>query len=189
MHLVRSHRLGMLSFLRWSQTWSLTVGGTSFPQSLPWGSCTQKVWGERFPVKTEAKKLLSTPAFSLSVVTSLPVVFIEGIHFLWPSFSGWHTCRSPSYYSFPPLPNSAPATPWPAWPHPYTTVWHPCTFPRILVSALTVPLSGSAFIDLVRPVFGFTFANGWIQCSAVPLEQTDVWDLCLVCKAMRLPLV
>ncbi|KAK4823100.1 hypothetical protein QYF61_025838 [Mycteria americana] len=36
-------------------------------------STTQEVWEERLPVKTEEKKLLSTSAFSLSIVTSLPV--------------------------------------------------------------------------------------------------------------------
>ena len=38
---------------------------------------SQEVWEERLPVKTEAKKLLSTLASSTSVVTSLPVMFIR----------------------------------------------------------------------------------------------------------------
>ncbi|KAK4816375.1 hypothetical protein QYF61_016279 [Mycteria americana] len=42
---------------------------------------TGEVWEERLPVKTEAKKLLSTSAFSSSNVTSLPVVFIRGYAF------------------------------------------------------------------------------------------------------------
>ena len=43
---------------------------------------SQEVWEERLPVKTEAKKLLSTLASSTSVVTSLPVLLIVGVHFL-----------------------------------------------------------------------------------------------------------
>ncbi|KAK4829123.1 hypothetical protein QYF61_002161 [Mycteria americana] len=46
------------------------------------GPSTREVWEERSPVKTEAKKLLSTSAFSSSVVTSLPVLFIGGKPFL-----------------------------------------------------------------------------------------------------------
>ncbi|KAK4816838.1 hypothetical protein QYF61_023902 [Mycteria americana] len=38
---------------------------------------TREVWKKRLSVKTEAKRLLSTSAFSWSVVTSLPVVFIR----------------------------------------------------------------------------------------------------------------
>ncbi|KAK4810853.1 LOW QUALITY PROTEIN: hypothetical protein QYF61_008825 [Mycteria americana] len=43
---------------------------------------TREVWEERVPAKTEAKMLLSTSAFSSSIVTSLPVVFIRGKPFL-----------------------------------------------------------------------------------------------------------
>ncbi|KAK4807109.1 hypothetical protein QYF61_018450 [Mycteria americana] len=56
----------------------LTVGGTLLPQSPSCGPSTREVWEERLPLKTEAKNLLSTSAFSSSVVTSLPVVFIRG---------------------------------------------------------------------------------------------------------------
>ncbi|KAK4823598.1 hypothetical protein QYF61_003798 [Mycteria americana] len=52
------------------------VGGTLLPQSLSCGPSTQEVWEERLPVKTEAKKLLRTSAFSSSVVTSLPKPFL-----------------------------------------------------------------------------------------------------------------
>ena len=45
------------------------MGGTSFPQSLPWDSGTQGMWEEQMPLRNEAKVLLSTPAFSISVVT------------------------------------------------------------------------------------------------------------------------
>ncbi|KAK4811032.1 hypothetical protein QYF61_015736 [Mycteria americana] len=65
----------------WSQYGPLrdtTLGGTLLPQSPSCGPSTREVWEERLPVKTEAKKLLSTSAFSSSVVTSLPVVFISG---------------------------------------------------------------------------------------------------------------
>jgi len=67
-------------FLRWSQTWSsLTVGG-AFPLWSP--SCspsTQEGGGQRFPVTTEAKKLLSTSAFSSSVDRRLPFLLIRGV--------------------------------------------------------------------------------------------------------------
>lgn len=61
-----------------------------------------------FPVQTEAKMLLSTSTFFLSAGTILPGLFFREEHFLWPSCSGWHTCRSPSCYSFHPFPTSAP---------------------------------------------------------------------------------
>lgn len=69
--------LHMFTFFKWSQTWSSTIGGTSFPQSLPQGLQTWEMWEVRLTVKTEAKKgNLSTSAFSMSVITSSPVVFI-----------------------------------------------------------------------------------------------------------------
>ncbi|KAK4827891.1 hypothetical protein QYF61_022314 [Mycteria americana] len=52
------------------------AGRTLLPQSLSCGTSTPEVWEERLPVKTEAKKLLSTSAFSSSIVTSLPVLLI-----------------------------------------------------------------------------------------------------------------
>ncbi|KAK4806893.1 hypothetical protein QYF61_012614 [Mycteria americana] len=56
----------------------ILVGGTLLPQSPSCGLSTREVWEERLPLKTEAKKLLSTSAFSLSVVTSLPVLLVRG---------------------------------------------------------------------------------------------------------------
>jgi len=66
--------LWMFGFLRWSQTWSLlTTGGALLPQSpssklIIWGLCDRQLLE-----KTKARKLLSDSAFSLSVVTSLPM--------------------------------------------------------------------------------------------------------------------
>lgn len=57
---------------------SSTVGGTFLPQSLPWGSSTQEMWGETLLVKTEVKTLLSTSAFSSSIITNLPVFLFRG---------------------------------------------------------------------------------------------------------------
>ncbi|KAK4828813.1 hypothetical protein QYF61_000870 [Mycteria americana] len=45
--------------------------------SLSCGPSTREVWEERLPEKTEAKKLLSTSAFSSSVVNSFPVLLIK----------------------------------------------------------------------------------------------------------------
>ncbi|KAK4810922.1 hypothetical protein QYF61_013330 [Mycteria americana] len=59
---------------------------------------TREVWEERVPVKTEAKMLLSTSAFSSSVVSSLPVMFISSsraLAFLTPSLHK----RAASLYS------------------------------------------------------------------------------------------
>ncbi|KAK4818403.1 hypothetical protein QYF61_012324 [Mycteria americana] len=58
------------------------LGGTLLPQSPYCGPSTREVWEERLPVKTEAKNLLSTSAFSSSIVTSLPVLLIRGKTFL-----------------------------------------------------------------------------------------------------------
>ncbi|KAK4827158.1 hypothetical protein QYF61_015112 [Mycteria americana] len=59
---------------------------------------TREVWEERLPVKTEAKKFLSTSPFSSSFVTSLPVVFISSscpLAFLTPYLHN----RAASLYS------------------------------------------------------------------------------------------
>ncbi|KAK4810366.1 hypothetical protein QYF61_019285 [Mycteria americana] len=73
----------------------LTVGGTLFPQFLSCGPSTQEVWKEKLPVKTEAKKLSSTSAFSSSVVTSLPFSSSCALAFLTPSLHN----RAVSLYS------------------------------------------------------------------------------------------
>lgn len=51
--------------------------------------------------------------------------------FLWPSFSGSHACRDPSFYSLHTLPGSAPALPWSSWLCLYATGLHPYTLPQI----------------------------------------------------------
>lgn len=60
-------------------------------------------------LKTGIKCLVGSSVFCLSVVTSLPVLS-EGIHLLWPFFSGLHACKSPSCYLYI-LPDSIPALP------------------------------------------------------------------------------
>lgn len=69
----------MFRLLRWSRTWSLlTVGGTllcQFPLTKPsiWVLCD-----EQLSKKTRAKKLSSTSAYSLFVVTGLPASLCSG---------------------------------------------------------------------------------------------------------------
>ena len=70
-------------FLRWSQTWSLlTVGGMSLPQPRPTKPNIWGFWYEQLSEKIEAKKLLSTSAFSLSAVTSMAVLLTSGAYSL-----------------------------------------------------------------------------------------------------------
>jgi len=77
MHLVRHHRLTYVQVPRVvTNLISLTVGGILLPQSPSCGPSTQEVWKEWSPVKTEAKNLASTSGFSLSFVTSLPVLLL-----------------------------------------------------------------------------------------------------------------
>ena len=149
----------VLRFLRWSRTWSsLTVGATLLPQSP---SCSpsnsrgvrreaaSEDWGESV---VEYLSLLLTRCYKFVSLAH------QGVRFLWLSFSGWHTCRSPSCYSLHPLPSSAPAAPWPSWPHPYTTEQHPCTLPSIPVPASSAcavpscPLVWPAGLDSAMPV-------------------------------------
>lgn len=63
-------------------------------------------------IEDSDKILVGSSVFYLSVATSLPVLS-EGIHLLWPSFSGLHACRSLSCYSLFLLPGSVPALPQP----------------------------------------------------------------------------
>ncbi|KAK4817094.1 hypothetical protein QYF61_027925 [Mycteria americana] len=49
-------------------------------QSMPQGPSTREVWEERLPVKAEAKKLLSTSAFSSSIVTVYQPCSLQGVH-------------------------------------------------------------------------------------------------------------
>jgi len=64
----------MFRFLKWLQTWPLiTVGGRLLLQ-FPSNPSTQRLCDEQLTVKTETRKLLSTSTFSLSVITSLPVL-------------------------------------------------------------------------------------------------------------------
>ena len=63
-------------FCRRSRTWSsLTARGILPSWSPSCQSSTREGWGERLPVKTEAKKLLSTSAFSSSAVASFDIFF------------------------------------------------------------------------------------------------------------------
>ena len=141
------------------RTWSSLTTGGILPSWSP--SChpsTQEGWGERLSVKTEAKKLWSTSAFSSSAVSSLWVSLMSG-GTLWPSFSSWHTCRSPSCYFSHPLRSSAPAVPWPSWRHPYTTGQLPYTLPRKPVPASTL-CSSLFFLSLTSISCALKRASG-----------------------------
>ena len=96
--------------------------GALLPQSPPiepffffWGLCDKQL-----SEKTEAKILLSTSAFSLSVATSLLASLTR-----WStpsfqlSFSGWGSCRSTYCSSWHYLPSLVQAVPWLSWPHPH----------------------------------------------------------------------
>ena len=73
----------MFRFLRWSRTrFSLTMGRALPLWSPSYHPSTQDRQGERLPVKTEAKKFLSTSAFSSPVNTRPPFLFIRGVCFL-----------------------------------------------------------------------------------------------------------
>lgn len=50
-----------------------TVSSSSFPQSLPLPSATWAVWLERILLETEAKRSLTTSAFSVLWVTRSPI--------------------------------------------------------------------------------------------------------------------
>lgn len=65
-----------------SQTWSPTVGSSSFSEFLPLPSMTWVVGLQNWLVKTKAKKSLSTSAFSMSRITTSSVSFWRG-----PTFS------------------------------------------------------------------------------------------------------
>jgi len=69
----------LFKFIRGSRSCSLlTVGGTLLPQLPSTGSGIQETWVAWLSVKTEAKNLLGTSAFSMSVVTGLPLFIREG---------------------------------------------------------------------------------------------------------------
>ncbi|KAK4807117.1 hypothetical protein QYF61_018458 [Mycteria americana] len=55
-------------------------------QSLPLDSVSCLAWLEHLPVKTMAKKLFSTSAFSMLVVARSPILLIGGVQFLSSSF-------------------------------------------------------------------------------------------------------
>lgn len=120
-----------------NMSWSLTVKVTLLPQSSTCNPSTLKVWEERSK-KTEdcQKKLLITSVF-LSVATTLPVLLIKRVHFLWPYFSGWGTCRKP-HYSLHSLSGSSPAALCPSSLHPNTSrhSYHTCHHFHIFFSFL-----------------------------------------------------
>ena len=136
MHLIRSHRFLYVQVPQVNLIFSYDVGDLA-PPFPALRSIHSRGVEERLPAKTEAKKLLSTSAFFCFIVTNMPVMFVGGVHFLWPSFSSWHTYTNSSYYSLYLLPSSAPADPWPSWHGPYTTRQHPYTHHRIPVLAST----------------------------------------------------
>ena len=141
----------MLSFLTWSHTWSsLTLGRTLVPQALSCGASTQEVWETDCQWRLR-QKICWAPQPSPSPL--LPVsqcCSSETARSLWPSFSGWHTCRSASY-SLHPSPSSAPAAPCPSW-------CYPCTLPRTPIPASTAcafpscPAVWPAGLDSAMPV-------------------------------------
>ena len=126
-------------FCRRSRTWSSLTAGGILPSWSP--SChlsTREGWGERLPVKTEAKKVVEYLSFLLICCCQFADLAHERGHaFFDHLFSGWHTCKIPSCYFLHSLPSSAPApaVPWPSWPHPYTTGQLLYTLPRKPVPA------------------------------------------------------
>ena len=159
--------LCMFRFLRWSWTWSsLTVGDSPSPCLVVH---PLKRYGKRDCHSRQRQKICWVP--QPSPCPLLPVFqscsLCVGVHFLWPSFSGWHTCRSPSYYSLHPLPSPAPAAPWPSWVHPYTTGQSPYTLPRVSVPASTAcafppyPLVWPAALDSAMLVSSLPFLTSY----------------------------
>lgn len=117
--------LRIFRFLRCSWTWFLlTVGGTLLPEPPSCCPATPGMWKLRSsPLKTGTQNLLSSSAFSLSIFTSFPALFIKGWHLLWPSFPGCQAWRRLSCHSLCPLSGWVPALPSSALPH--TTKFHP----------------------------------------------------------------
>lgn len=77
----------MFIFLRWSQTWSsLTMKGTSFPQSLTWGSGAWEMHRSGYQWKVRQKNLMTTSASSMLVLT-ISSFFIRGAKFYLIFFS------------------------------------------------------------------------------------------------------
>ena len=89
----------MFRFLRWSRTWSsLTVGGLCSPCPClavhPVERC-----GKRDRQGRLRQKSCWVPQPSPCLVLPVCQSCSSGrVQFLWPPFSGSHTCRSPSYY-------------------------------------------------------------------------------------------
>lgn len=90
-----------------------------FPPSEPstWGFCLRQSL-----VKTGAKKLLSTSAFNLFVVTSLLALLTVG-HTSSCTFLFWLMYpQKPFLDSVCPLPSPVPTGPWTSWPQPCSTI-------------------------------------------------------------------
>jgi len=85
MHLIRSSRLMHIQVPQVVMNLIFPYCGRSFtPLVLIYSRDVR----ERLSVKTEAKKLLNTSAFPLSVDNRSPFLFIGGKYFLSSSFSG-----------------------------------------------------------------------------------------------------
>lgn len=148
--------------------------GRNFAPAIPMLQSIQllsiRVWEERLPLKTEAKKLLDTSAFSSSVASSLPDLFSSGntppFIFLF-----WLTCLwKPSCYSLHPLPISVLASPWPSLPHLYTTVLNLYTFLKLHV------LVSTAYTFFFFFFFPFSItSNSLLSHASLLFSSPDSW--------------
>lgn len=134
---------------------------------------TKHLRGVGREVTREDRGKMSASAFS-SCQPCLP----DELHLLQPSSSGWHTCRSPSWFSWHPLPSSAPTTPWPSQPHLYTTRLCSYTLSMIPVPSSTIPaFNFCPWVQLAGPntatqslVFLVQFLSPGL-CSLFPLGR------------------
>lgn len=96
---------------------SLTAEEILLLETLPRDSRTWRTWEAWLPVKTIAKNLLSTSAFSISNVVISLFSCIRGVYPPWPFTSDQCTCRIPYYYFSHPSPTSIPCVLWLFWSH------------------------------------------------------------------------
>ena len=120
-------------------------------------------------MKTEAKHLLSTSAFSMSEEASSPSSFIRGGHSPWSISSCLCTCRTPSCYFSHPLTSSGSVS-WPSWSYLY--ICRQC--PYILLR-----LNSPASTFCTFPSFHTVKAAG--LCSAMWITHL----LCMISSAGR----
>ena len=126
--------------------WSIDFGG-------PRREVASEDWG---------KKLLSTSAFSLSVETRSPFLFIGGNAFFNLPFLADVPVEALLNILCIPCQVQLLSAPWPSWRHPYTTGQRPCTPPRIPVPARTACVDPSC--SLVCPAG----LNSAIVVSSLP---------------------